>query len=382
MDKNQILYSGQALIDCLNEKMIHAKKRIWIASPYVGSLKEVQQIMGGKWMRSSIDFRLLTDVDAGFIRKDTFDALKASPNTEIRNLLSLHAKIYIVDDWCLITSANLTGTAFCRRYEVGTILDDIVEVVKLFDEWWQMSTPVTILSARTPKAILDYQDGKSFNKKCKLPQYKIISSDKFLQKCDKFVSFALLYEKVTGRNQQMVKDGFSLYQEVDYFFNFLYHDDPRPSNEYKHKKARNLDDKAREKEILKYFRQIPYQPHSEDWRLERTEYIKKVLDAKHISKLTMTEVKGVLSRLHCLCSYPINKTKIPNNNSISDIRNAWTELLESDDIDGILINKTKDAIKFFGESSICELLAWYYPEKYPMMNLNSESGMRFLGIDV
>ena len=96
----------------------------------------------------------------------------------------------------------------------------------------------------------------------------------------------------------------------------------------------------------------------------------------------MTEVKGVLSRLHCLCSYPINKTKIPNNNSIADIRDAWSELLESDDIDGILINKTKDAIKFFGESSICELLAWYYPEKYPMMNLNSESGMRFFGIDV
>ena len=180
----------------------------------------------------------------------------------------------------------------------------------------------------------------------------------------------------------MVKDGFSIYQEVDYFFNFLYHEDSRPSNEYKNKKARSLDDKAKKREIQKYFRQLPYHPHSEDWRLERTEYIQKALDSNHISKLTMTEVKGVLSRLHCLCSYPINKTKIPNNNSISDIRNAWTELLESDDIDGILINKTKDAIRFFGESSICELLAWYYPDNYPMMNLNSESGMRFFGIDV
>ncbi len=378
----KVIYTGQSLVDCLNEKMAHAKQRIWIASPYVGSLKEVQQILGGKWMRSSIEFKLLSDVDAGFIRKDTFDALTTSPNTEIRTLLSLHAKIYIIDDWCLITSANLTGTAFCRRYEVGTVLDDIVEAVKLFNEWWKLGSAVTAISTKASKAILDYQDGKQFNKKCKLPQYKTISSDKFLQKCDKFVAFALLYEKVTGRNQQMVKDGFSLYQEVDYFFNYLYHEDSRPSNGYKNKKARSLDDKTKEREIQKYFRQIPYQPHSEDWRLERTEYIQKVLDAKHISKLTMTEVKGVFSRLHCLCSYPINRTKIPNNNSISDIRNAWIELLKSDDVDGVLINKTKDSIKFFGESSICELLAWYYPDKYPMMNLNSESGMRFFGIDV
>lgn len=382
MSKSKMIYTGQSLVDCLNDKMTHAKYRIWVASPYVGSLKEVQQIMGGKWMRSSIEFRLLTDVDAGFIRKDTYDALKASPNTEIRNLLSLHAKIYIVDDWCLITSANLTGTAFCRRYEIGTVLSDISEAEYLFNEWWQMGSPVTAVLYNVQKAILNYQDGKQFNKKCKLPPYKTVSSDRFLQKCDKFISFALLYEKVTGRNQQMINDGFSLYQEVDYFFNFLYHEGSQPSKEYKHKKARSLDDKARAREIQKYYRQLSYHSHSEDWRLERTEYIQKVLDAKHISKLTMTEVKGVLSRLHCLCSYPINRTKIPNNNSLSDIRNAWSELLTSDDIDGMLINKTKDAIKFFGESSICELLAWYYPEKYPMMNLNSESGMRFFGIDV
>ena len=270
-----MIYTGQSLVDCLNDRMINAKRRIWIASPYVGSLKEVQQILGGKWMRSSIEFKLLSDVDAGFIRKDTFDALTTSPNTEIRTLLSLHAKLYIIDDWCLITSANLTGTAFCRRYEVGTVLDDIVEAVKLFNEWWKLGSAVTEISTKASKAILDYQDGKQFNKKCKLPRYKTISSDKFLQKCDKFVAFALLYEKVTGRNQQMVKDGFSLYQEVDYFFNFLYHEDSRPSNEYKNKKARSLDDKAKKREIQKYFRQLPYHPHSEDWRLERTEYIQK-----------------------------------------------------------------------------------------------------------
>jgi Phosphatidylserine/phosphatidylglycerophosphate/cardiolipin synthases and related enzymes len=382
MKVDNVIYSGQSLVNCLNDKMIHARYRIWVASPYIGSFKEVQQIIGGKWMRSCIDFRLLTDINAGFIREDTFEAFKDSPKTEIRSLESFHAKIYIIDDWCLITSANLTGTAFCRRYEIGTVLSNIFEVEQLFDEWWQMGSIVSTISTKTPKVLLDYQDGKRFNLKCKLPQYKTKSSDYFLQKCDKFISFALLYEKVTGRNQKMVKDGFTLYQEIDYFFNFLYHESSRPSNAYKLKKARLLDNKEREKEILRYFHQLPYKSHSEDWRLERTVYIQKVLDAKHIATLTMPEVKGVLSRLHCLCSYPINRTKIPNNNSISDIRNAWLKLLTSEYIDGFLINKTKDSIKFFGESSICELLAWYYPKKYPMMNMNSESGMRFLGIEL
>lgn len=346
MEQKKIIYSGQSLIDCLNDKLIHAKNRIWVATPYVGSLKEVQQIMGGKWMRAAIDFRLLTDVDAGFIRNDTFDALKSSPNTQIRSLLSLHAKIYIVDDWCLITSANLTGTAFCRRYEVGTVLNNISEAVLLFEEWWQMSSPVNAVTSKASKAIVDYQDGKGFKKKCNLPPNTITHSDKFLQKCDKFVSFAILYNKITGRNQQMVNDGFSLYQEVDYFFNFLYNEGSQPSKEYKYKEVRSLNDNTRKREIQKYFHQLSYKSHSEDWRLERTEYIQKVLDPKHISHLTMAELKGVLSRFHCLCSYPINKTKIPNNNSLSDIRDAWSELLNSDDIDGFLINKTKRLSSF------------------------------------
>ena len=151
----KMIYTGQSLVDCLNDRMINAKQRIWIASPYVGSLKEVQQILGGKWMRSSIEFKLLTDVDAGFVRKDTFDALTTSPNTEIRTLLSLHAKIYIIDDWCLITSANLTGTAFCRRYEVGTVLDDIVEAVKLYNKKWKLGSGVTEISTEASKEIRD-----------------------------------------------------------------------------------------------------------------------------------------------------------------------------------------------------------------------------------
>ena len=39
-------------------------------------------------------------------------------------------------------------------------------------------------------------------------------------------------------------------------------------------------------------------------------------------------------------------------------------------------------IKYFGDSYVSELIAWYMPDKYPMMNLNSKSRMRFFEIDV
>ena len=72
---------------------------------------------------NDIDLRVITDIETGFIRHDTFDDFIENHPNSIRTLKSLHTKIYIVDDWCLVSSANLTGTAFSKRYEIGT--DDV-----------------------------------------------------------------------------------------------------------------------------------------------------------------------------------------------------------------------------------------------------------------
>lgn len=98
------LLTEQQQIDVIRNHCDHAKKRIWIASPYIGGLKDVYKIIGGKWLLPSIDCKILTDVDSGFIRKDTFEEF-INNQIEIRSLDSLHAKIYIIDDWCLVTSA-------------------------------------------------------------------------------------------------------------------------------------------------------------------------------------------------------------------------------------------------------------------------------------
>ena len=379
-----MIFTDQQLIDTLHEHCNKAKYRIWIASPFIGYSKEIFQILGGNWMRANIDFRILTDIDAGFIRKDTFDLIQQSTNSEIKTLLSLHAKVYIIDNWCLLTSANLTGTAFSRRYEIGSECEDIKSVETLFLNWWNMASTISNNKFKMNNdTLVNYQDGNLFRKKCKLPQYKTLQTDKFLSKCDKFIDFAHFYEKTTGRNPQMVSDGFTLYQEIDYFFNYLYHNAPKkPSNIYKNKKARTLTDTQKRLEVLKFFKQMPYNKDSEYFRIERSLFIQDKLMPSNISKITMKDVKDILDCFHCLNSYPINRTKIPNNNKLKDIIKSWNSLLNTGPIDSTKIESTKKAIHFFGDSCVSELIAWYMPDKYPMMNLNSESGMRFFGIQV
>lgn len=379
---NTIL-SGQNLVNALREHCDQAKKRIWIASPYIGNFKDVQKIIGGNWMRSHVDFRVLTDVESGFIRRDTYAQFKESPNTEIRSLLSLHAKIYLIDDWCLLTSANLTGMAFSARHEVGQVVSGIEQVVTLFDQWWKKAQAVSSLPPSPSKTITNKEDSTKYKVLYKLPKYTSGASDQFLKKCDQFKVFASLYESVTGRNQQMVREGFSLYEEVDYFFNFLYHDHPdKPSKGCN--KNRSLTSREVKQEILRYFElmSMSYAPGSGLWRLDRRNRIRELLPFKAGDSPRKEKIEEVLECLHCLHSRPLNKTKILSENDPRSIARAWNRLIQAPSINSQLIEEVIGEIKYFGISSASELIAWYYPEKYPMINLNSESGMRFFGFNI
>ena len=159
------LLTEQRQIDVLREKCNHATHRIWIASPYIGVLKDIRKIIGGRWLLPSVDCRILTDIDLGFIRPDTFDEFIQN-QVEIRSLNSIHAKIYIVDDWCLVTSANLTGAAFLGRYEMGFATNEVKEVEATYNRWWSKATVVFTLSKKPKKSLVDYQDGHLFKRKC------------------------------------------------------------------------------------------------------------------------------------------------------------------------------------------------------------------------
>ena len=380
-----IILSGQHLVNALREHCDQAKERIWIASPYIGNFKDVQKIIGGNWMRSHIDFRVLTDVESGFIRHDTYTGFIASPNTKIRSLFNLHAKIYLIDDWCLLTSANLTGMAFSARHEVGQVVSAPEQVVKLFDQWWKKAQAVSSVPKSLPKSLADREDLPKPKRLYKLPQYTSGASDQFLKKCDQFKEFASLYESVTGRNQQMVDDGFTLYEEVDYFFYYLYSNYPdKPSKEYKERKRSLTSGEVKQEKILRYFElmSMSYAPEEEQWRLDRRKRIRKILPFKAGSSPRKEEIEKVLDCLHCLRSYPINITRILNNNNPRSIARAWNRLIQAPSINSQLIKEVIGKIKYFGMSSACELIGWYYYDTYPKINRVSESGMRFFGFDI
>ena len=96
------------------------------------------------------------------------------------------------------------------------------------------------------------------------------------------------------------------------------------------------------------------------------------------------DVQKVIYCLHCLNSYPINRTKFlnPQNNNIDDIKDCWQQLLHTGKIDSGKIKYVTDKLNNFGLSSIYELIGWYYPEEYPLMNGNSDCGMRFFGYKI
>ena len=135
-------------------------------------------------------------------------------------------------------------------------------------------------------------------------------------------------------------------------------------------------------EIHRYFKSMSYVPGSGQWRLDRRNRIRKILPFKAGDSPREEEIKEVLGCLHCLHSYSLNKSKILSENDSRSIATAWNKLINAPFINSQLLEEVIGEIKHFGMSSACELIAWYYPKKYPMINLNSEGGMRFFGFSI
>lgn len=223
-----MIYSFDSLVETLRSHCNNVKHRIWICTPFIGGIKDVLRIIGGSWKRKDIDFRVITDIETGFVGQDTFDDFIENHPNSIRTLKSLHAKIYIVDDWCLVSSANLTGTAFSKRYEIGTDDVNISEVETFFNSLWENKKTklVTSWSKGKKHSQIEFEDGDvGYDKLTNLPPYsaEIEKMDKYLAQCSRYNAFAKTYEKITGRCQDMINDGFTLLQEIDYLFDYLEH---------------------------------------------------------------------------------------------------------------------------------------------------------------
>src|SRR5947209_7788364 len=116
--------TGKNLSHILRSLTNKVQDRLWIAVPYVGGWQAVKSVLGRQWLESDeVSFRLLTDV-TNTAWLDRQSILKMDSHGKIKHLRGLHAKVYIIDDRVLVASANLTETAFERRYEIGLFLSN------------------------------------------------------------------------------------------------------------------------------------------------------------------------------------------------------------------------------------------------------------------
>lgn len=113
------------------------KKRLWISSPFVGAVKSVNGILGCKYDKN-IDLKLLVDTsDICNCNYQTINNL-IYKGFNIRSLYEIHAKIYVFDDDCIVTSANLTENAFRRKNEIGISLNnsESKDAIKIFEYYY------------------------------------------------------------------------------------------------------------------------------------------------------------------------------------------------------------------------------------------------------
>ena len=300
-----MIFSYDTLANTLRSHCDSAKHRVWICTPFIGGIKDVLRIIGGSWKRSDIDFRVITDIETGFMRQDTFDDFIENHPNSIRTLKSLHAKIYIVDDWCLVSSANLTGTAFSKRYEIGTDDVNINEVETFFNSLWENKKTklVTSWSKGKKQSQIEFEDGGvGYDKLTNLPTYsaRMGKMDKYLTQCSKYKTFAKHYEKITGRCRDMVDDGFTLLQEVDYLFNYLEHV-VCVSKELT--KVQQRTESTRNSLIKKYFKEIStHYEQNRNYELRRinsTKLVKKLTSPTKIKTISAKEVRTVLDTFNC-----------------------------------------------------------------------------------
>ncbi|GEM_PF-3482831 len=115
-----------------------ARKRLWLAAPYIGGLATVRCLTGKHWLTGAVrDLRVLVDIeDPDFLNTETLRAF--ARHGRVRSLRGLHAKLYVGDGKAVFGSANLTHTAFAKRYEVCAEVtgDEARQVVDLFEAWW------------------------------------------------------------------------------------------------------------------------------------------------------------------------------------------------------------------------------------------------------
>ncbi len=389
-----ILY-GSELVKQIRNEFDNAKSRIWIVVPFIGKWTEVKKIIGAKWIdNQKLDVRLITDIrNEEFINQETIQQFLY--RAQVKTLDGLHAKIYIIDNTVFLTSANLSGTAFTRRYEICETfsINDSHDIISVFNDWWSISKKVPTTwtpSKKTKKGASDGDAGNTSGLKrlWKFPPEPILITDfkKYQDNIGLYNHFKYLYLKLVDRALPELP----IFQEMDSFFNYLFHEHPEvPSYKYYKEKFRMISDRRRELDIIRYHKQFKKwinsdkATDSELYRLNNIKLVQTTLSLKNIDKLKRSQLYDITKCFHCMNSMAINRTKFlnPKNNNLSQIKVKWKNLLHNNS-EEIVIRMQNAKMIGFGKSATQELVSLYLPNDYPVVNSNSNSGLKFFGYNI
>jgi len=368
-------------------------KRLWICSPFIGRLNSIEKILGSIMLKTNIDIKLITD-SRNKLDNDSLIFFKRIG--KIREIKGVHAKIYIFYNVSIISSANLTNSAFTKRQEIGIYLDknETKNILELYEKWWKESVEFDF-NIPLSKSSKSHKTSNTENRDNDLPnRWQIPESDDYnfrnLQYFRDYYVFLSRYNDFVEKYQSTKRLwNIPIYLETDCFLDYLFHHDKKPSYKYILSKPRNLTENKKIIEIQKYkeyFKKyIKSLGHDEQKkRLNIRNHINNYLSVNEINNLTHDRIEEIIGYFNSMHRFAINRKRFLNekNNSLFEITKNWNNLLHGNDNLLIRMQNCYKNLKYFGPSSIYELIAWVFPEKFPIRNRNISSGLRFFGYDV
>jgi hypothetical protein len=352
-------------------------------------------VLGSTWWETNgFDVRLLTDTEEKRLNRET--ALRFAQKGQIKTLRGIHAKLYIADDSVLLTSANLTVTAFTRKYEAGIVLKGAAgkSAVSLFELWWEHGKNFSISSVmELPRKHLKQTGEENPDH---LPEPSGLPPDpgsfggpKFVQLFGDYSDFLKSYRRLATDYDRVPRlwPDIPLYLEIDAFLDFLFHHGQRPSKPYTKLPPRSLTPEQIATEIRKWankFQTLARREweHDGKWRKTNAQRIRRLLSANRVMKLRRSEIEQIAGSLNCMGDRRV-LNRFLRGNTIATVRNAWAKLIFGADKDLPIDEMSECASVLYGfkRSSVQELLGWYMPTRFPLRNRNVNAGMRFLGFD-
>jgi hypothetical protein len=370
---------------CLRDLVDSAQARLWIASPYVGSWKAVSCILGDRWQK--VELKVLIDKDGGNLAEDSIRKLAA--HGPIRSLTGLHAKLYIVDDSVLVTSANLSECAFTKRYESGLLLtgEEALQMIVFYEDLWHRAQEACvdeIQFSRPSKGLDEGYPGQLLPRLFALPSPPE-RRPRVAKEFRDYPSFLKTYDRFAEDYGEPDAVDQPFYFETDKFLVFLFDEAAgQPSKEYKSKTScRNLTDRERRGEIEKYregyrdsqhFRAVS--DHS-----EKAKIVQEYLAEPKVTKLTKYQVEEIAKNLNCFATNHLALFRFVNkiDRDLEAIRKHWSDLVHGKENVEIRMDNCHSALFGFGRAAIQETLGYFDPKRFPLRNETTNAGLRFLG---